>query len=49
MAADKLHDSGIVLMMSGIGTNAKCRPHQATSEFGGKAESICAQCGYFVF
>jgi hypothetical protein len=23
-----------------IGTNAKCRPHRATSEFGGKAENI---------
>jgi hypothetical protein len=24
MAADKLHDSGIVLMMSGIGTKRTC-------------------------
>jgi len=28
--------------MSANGTNAKCRSHQAMSEFGGKAENICS-------
>jgi hypothetical protein len=28
--------------MSLIGTNAKCRPHRAMSEFEGKAEDMCS-------
>jgi hypothetical protein len=28
------------LSTSEFGTNAKCRPHRATSEFGAKAENI---------
>jgi predicted CoA-binding protein len=40
MAADKLHDSGIVLMMSGIGTKRSWRRSHRMSVVGGNAENI---------
>jgi hypothetical protein len=40
MAADKLHDSGIVLMMSGIGPKPTSQPLSPMSALGGKADLV---------
>jgi hypothetical protein len=38
--ADSLHL--LMASVSGFGTNAKCRPRRAMSEFEAKAEDICS-------